>query len=129
MEILIKKLDERAILPAYETEAASGLKLHALDEVTIESGQTASVSTGIAMALSVGYVGQIWDKHVMVTNESVRVNSSMIDSSFRGEIKIEMVNTGSEPVTISAGDIIAQILVQQVHRPYLIEAEDLSASQ
>jgi dUTP pyrophosphatase len=129
MEILIKKLDDRAVLPAYETDATSGLKLHTLDAVTIEPGQTVCISTGIAMALSVGYVGHIWNREIMVTSEQVRVNSSMIDSSYRDEIKVEVSNTGSESYTFEAGDVIAQILVHQIYRPHIIEAEDLSTSE
>jgi dUTP pyrophosphatase len=128
MEILIQKIDERAVLPAYETDAASGLKLRALDAVIVEPGQTVSIPTGIAMALSVGYVGHIWNREIMVTNEHIRVNSSMIDSSYREEIKVEVSNTGSEAHTVEAGDVIAQILVHQIYRPHIIEAEDVSSA-
>lgn len=128
MEILIKKLNDQAKLPAYASEAGPGIDLYSLVGVTIEPGARVVVSTGIAMAVPVGYVGLIWNKNGMVTEEPLKVTGSRIDSGYRDEITVELTNAGSETLSISAGDQIAQILIQQVHRAHLIEAADLSSS-
>ena len=129
MEILIKKLDERAKLPAYASEASVGIELYALDKVVLAPGERVSVATGIALALPVGYVGFIWCRHGNLADDPVKVTKGIIDSSFRDEVVVELTNTGTEERVYEAGDKVAQLLVEQVHRPRLIEAEDLSSPE
>lgn len=126
MEILIKRLDDNAKLPAYGREAGPGIDLSSLHEVTIEPGARVQVSTGIAMAMPVGYIGFIWSQNPMTINDPIKVTESIVDSGYRDEIVIELTNTGGEGRTIAAGEVIAQLLVQQIHRAHLIEAEDVS---
>ena len=127
MEILIKRINENAKLPAYSGEAAPGIDLYVLGGITIEPGATVTVPTGIAMAMPVGYVGVVWNKDCMVIGESVKVTTAMIDSGYRNEIIVELINTGSEPRVLVDGELVAQVLVQKVNHAHLIEAEDLSA--
>jgi dUTP pyrophosphatase len=126
MEILIKKLVEHAKLPAYATEAESGMDVYALEAVAIEPGASVVVNTGIAMAVPVGYVGFITSQHSLELNERIKVTSDYIDSGYRGELRLELTNTGGEVYHVNAGDVVGQIFVQQVHRATLIEAADLS---
>jgi dUTP pyrophosphatase len=128
MEILIKRLHDQAVLPSYPTGSAPGIDLHSSVEVTIDPGVTMLVPTGIAMAISIGYVGRIWSRNGVATTDSVKVSASMIDSGYRSEITVELTNKGSDTVTISAGENIAQMLIQQIFRAHIIEAEDLSNS-
>lgn len=127
MEILIKRLNEQAKLPVYGREAGPGIDLYALNETTVNPREKVVVSTGVAMAMPVGYVGLIFNKHSMVTNEEVKVVASLVDSGYREEIIVELMNTGENPQTYAAGEQIAQLLVQKIHHAHLIEAEDLSA--
>lgn len=129
MEILIKRLEEKAKLPAYGHEAGPGIDLYALNTVEIEPGARVRVQTGVAMAVPVGYVGLVWNQHPMTINNHLKVTSGMVDSGFRDEIVIELTNAGAETHTVEAGDVIAQILVQQIHLAHLIEAEDLSSGR
>ena len=128
MEILIKRLSEQAVLPVYSSEAGPEIDVHSLGEVTIEPGAKIVVSTGIAIAMPIGYVGLLWNKSGMSVNDAVKVTSGIIDSGYRAEILIEMENAGDEPRAIGAGEKIAQLLIQKVERANLIEAEDLSSS-
>ncbi|MCA9358452.1 dUTP diphosphatase [Candidatus Kaiserbacteria bacterium] len=125
MEILIKRLHEEAKLPAYESEAGPGIDLYALHEVTITPGQRVTIPTGVAMAMPVGYVGLIWGENAMVTKDTIKVTHSFVDSGYRDEIEVELLNTSSEPRTFVAGERIAQLLVQHIHHAHLIQAEDL----
>ncbi len=129
MEILIKRLDENAKLPAYGHEAGPGVDLYALNTVIVEPGAKVRIQTGVAMAVPVGYIGLIWGQNPMTINNSLKVTSGMVDSGYRDEIVIEITNAGAESHTINDGDVIAQIIVQQVHLAHLIEAEDLSSGR
>lgn len=126
MEILIKRLAEQAKLPVYSREAGPGMDLYALDEVTIEPKARAVISTGVAMAMPVGYIGSIADVQGMAADEALKVTPRMVDSGYREEVTVVLTNTGDVPRTIAAGEKVAQLLVQEVHHAKLIEAEDLS---
>jgi dUTP pyrophosphatase len=119
MEILIKRLEEKAKLPAYSHEAGPGIDLYALNTVIIEPGAR----------VRVGYVGLVWSQQPMIIDSSLKVTRGMVDSGYREEIVVELLNTGAETHTINAGEVIAQVLVQQVHLAHLIEAEDLSSGR
>lgn len=126
MEILIKRTDANAKLPEYGSAAGPGIDLYALNGVTLNPGQTTVVATGVAFAMPVGYIGLIRSQHSLMLHEPVKVTPDQVNSSCRGEISIELTNTGDAPVEIGAGDQIAQLLVLETHRAHLIEAEDLS---
>jgi dUTP pyrophosphatase len=128
MEILIKRISENTTLPAYGREAGPSIDLYAATEVRIEPGARAQVSTGVAMAFPVGFVGQIVDQYNTVIEEAVRVTPCTIDSGHRSEIRVELHNIGTTPVTFLSGSRVAQLLVVKVERAQLIEAEDVSAS-
>lgn len=126
MEILIKRLNEQAKLPTYGREAGPGIDLSAVEEVTIAAGEKSVISTGVAMAIPVGYVAWVTNLASQSLTEDILVTSRLIDSGHREEILIELHNVSQEPRVIAAGEKIAQLLVQKVHRANLIEAEDLS---
>ena len=127
MEILIKRLDNRAKLPVYNREASSGIDLFALEEVVVPANDKLIVATGIALALPVGYVGLICNQYQDVIKGKAELITAIIDSGFRDEIVIELVNKNCEPQSIKAGEKIAQLFLQQAERPLLIEAEDLES--
>lgn len=129
MEILIKRLDEKAKLPAYSHEAGPGIDLYALNAVMIEPGAKVRIQTGVAMAVPIGYLGIIWNEQPMIINSSLKVTRGMVDSGYRDEIVIELTNVGAETHTVNAGDVIARVIIQQVHLAHLIEAEDLSSGR
>lgn len=125
MEILIKRLNENAKLPAYGREAGPGIDLYIDKDVAIEPGAKAVLSTGVIIAMPVGYVGYICGSNCMNIDDCVRTTMSVLDSGYREEIMVEVTNIGSDVQTFSAGEKIAQILVHQIVRSQLIEVEDL----
>lgn len=126
MEILIKRLSDQAKLPAYSSEAGPGIDLHSLNEVVVEPGVKVTVSTGVAMAIPVGYVGLVWSRNSLAITDPIKVSDSMVVSGYRDEILVEVENKGTEVVTFAPGDKVAQLMVQKIHRMQLIEAADLS---
>jgi len=125
MEILIKRLNENVKLPVYGREAGPGIDIYSDKDVVIEPGAVQVLSTGVVIAMPVGYVGLISGPHSMVINDTKRVTPAVLDSGYREEIKIEITNTDAVPYTYTAGEKIAQLLVHQISRSNLIEAEDL----
>lgn len=129
MEILIKRSNPNAKLPVYGREAGPGIDLYSIEEVTILPGNKKVVSTGISMAMPVGYIGVICGSSGMVAGDANRVTISVLDSGYREEIKIEITNIGSEAHTFRVDEKIAQILVHKVERSRLIEVEDLDGGE
>lgn len=126
MEILIKRLSEHAVLPNYDSESSSAIDICSLEEVVVDPGQKVSVSTGVAIAVPVGYAGFLINRGCCVLGKDERVVPVVIDSSCRGEIMINFVNAGNEQKVIAAGEKIARLLIQEIERPTLIEVEELS---
>lgn len=128
MKLQIKKLSDSAVLPHYEHPGDAGLDCYADSSYVIEPGERTLVSTGIAMAIPDGYVGLIWDKSGLATNVGLTTLAGVIDSSYRGEIHILLHNTGDKAYHIEAGKKIAQLLVQPVVQPELIQVTELDAT-
>jgi dUTP pyrophosphatase len=126
MEILIKRLSEQTKLPAYVHVTDPGISLFAALELHIEPGQRACVPVGAALAIPVGYIGLIWQQEDSSDNRGISVVSKVVDSGFRKEVVIELINISSEKAVITVGKNIAQMIIQKIEQPRLIEAEDLS---
>lgn len=126
MEILVKRLHEATVLPAYEREAGSGIDLYAVKEVVVEPGSRVSISTGIAVAFPIGYIGIVANQYGFLDTEMIRITEGTIDSGYRQEVFVEVTNAGQYPYTFAQGSKVAQIIIQKVERASLIESEDLS---
>ena len=129
--ITIVKLDHGADLPlpSYQTQGAAGLDLMAALEadIIIAPGAFKAIPTGLTMAIPQGYEVQIRPRSGLAFKQGVTVLNSpgTIDSDYRGEVKIALINHGAEPVTISHGMRIAQMVVASVARATLTESDRL----
>lgn len=129
--ILIMKLEHGADLPlpSYQTDGAAGLDLMAaLDEdIILAPGAFQAIPTGLSMAIPQGYEVQIRPRSGLAFKQGVTVLNSpgTIDSDYRGEVKIALINHGKDPVTISHGMRIAQMVVASVARATLTETDSL----
>lgn len=126
MEILkIKKLVKEAILPtrAYDTDA--GLDLYTIQTININANTNKAVPTGIAMKIPKGYYGQIEERSGYSLDNLLTIKAGVIDSSYIGEIKIIMQNTGYEPVRIPAGTKVAQLVIHKLPNIKIEEVEIL----
>lgn len=111
--IFFKKLREGATPPARATTHAAGFDMHAIEGAHIEPGQTYWVASGIAMAIPAGWVGLLWPRSGLAYKFGVDTLGGVIDSDYRGEVKIGLINLGSGPVEIRPGDRVCQLIVQQ----------------
>lgn len=129
----VKKLRENAILPSYMTEHAAGMDLHAaLDQpLVVTPGGRTLVPTGLALEIPVGFEGQVRPRSGLALKKGLSLPNSpgTIDADYRGELGVIIINLGSEPVTIEAGDRIAQLIIAPVERVALLEVVDLDDTE
>lgn len=112
MEIKIKQLSKKAIPPKYAHSGDAGIDFFTVDSKTLKPGQWHAFSTGIAMEIPAGFAGLVWDKSGLSSKFGLHVLAGVIDSSFRGEVKIVIYNLGSHNYQFKAGDKVAQMLIQ-----------------
>lgn len=116
-------------LPTRATEHSAGFDLRARvdGELLLQPGARALVPTGIALALPEGYEAQVRPRSGLALSHGLTLLNSpgTIDADYRGEIGAVLVNMGNEPVTLRRGVRIAQLVVQRLPRPVLIEVDTL----
>ena len=109
----VKLLHDSAKPPTKGHMYDAGWDLYAFETISIPAGATVLVSTGIAMSIPKGYAGLIWDRS-SVGVKGIHRHAGVIDSEYRGEVKVCLHNTTQETYHIEKGDRIAQLLIQEV---------------
>ena len=114
-------------LPSYATGGAAGLDIVAAEEVTLAPGQRHAVATGFAIAIPAGYEGQVRPRSGLALNHGVTCLNTpgTIDSDYRGEVKVILVNLGTEPFEVNRGMRIAQLVPAPVLRADFAEVDSL----
>ncbi len=132
MNVQVKLLHSLAEMPVYMTEWAAGMDLFAcLDETLhLHPGQRCLVPTGVALAIPVGYEGQVRPRSGLAIKHGLTLVNApgTIDADYRGELKIILINHGQEVVTIDNGERIAQLVIAPVQRANLIVVQHLDAT-
>ncbi len=124
MTVRIKKLDERAIVPTYGTEFSAGADLYSIEAVTVEPHKTTLVHTGLALEIPEGYAGLIFARSGLACKRGLAPANKVgvIDADYRGEIMVALHNHTEAPVSIDAGERVAQLAIM----PFLKAEFDLS---
>lgn len=125
MTLRIKKLHPDAIPPKYALPQDAGMDFFALETTIIPPQERKLISTGIALAIPAGYVGLIWDKSSIAAKHGIKTMAGVIDSGYRGEIKILLHNLSPQPYTMEKGAKIAQMLIQPVEQKKIVEVQEL----
>jgi len=116
-------------LPRYMTKHAAGMDLYAEleSDLTISPGERALIATGIALAVPDGYEAQIRPRSGLALRNGISLVNSpgTIDSDYRGEIGLIVINHGAEPFIVKSGDRIAQMVIARIFRAEWEEVEDL----
>lgn len=117
-------------LPAYATAGAAGMDVVAAEELDLMPGQRHAVATGFAMAIPDGYEVQVRPRSGLALKHGITVPNTpgTIDSDYRGELKVIMINHGDAPFPIRRGDRIAQLVAAPVQRADFAEVDDLDAT-
>lgn len=129
-ELRVQRLDPSVSLPAYAHDGDAGLDLAAAEHVDLEPGGRAAVRTGLAVAVPAGWVGLVHPRSGLALQHGLTVVNApgTIDSGYRGELKVLLVNLGDVRVPIRRGDRIAQLVLQQVGRAVVVEVDELDHS-
>lgn len=132
MKLPIKRLDPELPLPKYAKLGDAGCDLLAAEDMTIQpGGGRALVPTGIALAIPEGYAGFVQPRSGLAVKNGVSVLNSpgLIDSGYRGELKILLINTDpSTPFDVVRGERIAQLVIQKVEQVQFDEMDSLPSS-
>ena len=134
MELKIKKLHPKAILPTYGSAGAAGADLYALpegDPIVIAPGETVMIHTGLSMAIPEGYGGLNFARSGLASKRGLAPANKVggIDSDDRGELMVALHNHGSVPQTIEPGDRGAQVLIMPVITAAFVEGDSLDETE
>ena len=126
----IKKLNENAVIPTYGTEYSAGADLYACTEedITINSGETKLIKTGIAMEIPVGYAGFIYARSGLASKKGLAPANKVgvIDADYRGEVMVALYNQSNEPQVIAAKERIAQLVIAPFLKVEFEEVDELT---
>ena len=124
----IQRLDASLPVPRYAHPGDAGLDLVASEPVMLGAGERAAVPTGLVIAVPPGWVGLIHPRSGLALRHGVTVANApgTIDTEYRGELKVLLINLGGDPVTFERGDRIAQLLLQPVGRATVVEVDEFA---
>lgn len=127
--VLVKRLEhgEGLALPAYATSGAAGMDVLSAEDVTLAPGGRHAVATGLAMAIPPGFEIQVRPRSGLALKHGITVPNTpgTIDSDYRGELKVILINHGAEPFEIRRGDRVAQLVLAPVVQASWLETDRL----
>ncbi len=136
--VRFKKLDARATTPVYHSDCAAGMDLYAClprglvttPTVLISRGQIVKIPLGFCVEIPPGYEGQVRPRSGLASKHGLTLPNSpgTVDSDYRGEMFVALINLSDEPYEIQHGDRIAQMVIAPVTRAALVEVDELSAT-
>ena len=131
MILKIKKLNEEAVIPAYQSELAAGFDLHSVEDYVLKTKERKLIKTGLAFEIESGYEVQIRPRSGLAFKHGITVLNSpgTIDADYRGEIMVLLINLGDEDFEIKKGDRIAQAVIAPVVQATFIEVDKLSETK
>jgi dUTP pyrophosphatase len=130
MKLPVQRLAADLPLPVYATAGSAGLDLLAAVELELAPGKRALVPTGIAIALPPGFEAQVRPRSGLAVHHGITVLNApgTIDSDYRGEIKVPLINLGEAAFRVTAGMKIAQLVVARCETAELVEVQELPQS-
>lgn len=129
MILKVKKVKPDAVIPNSAYHGDAGLDLYSAENKLIGSHERETIETGIAIEIPEGFVGLIWDRSSLPAKFGLTTLAGVIDSGYRGEIRIVMYNTSETTYQIRKNDKIAQLLIQEIASPKILEVRQLNSSQ
>lgn len=130
IDVAVRRLRPDAHVPRQAYEGDAGLDLAACDPYVLEPGERAVVPTGLAVEIPEGYAGFVQPRSGLAARHGIAIVNSpgLIDSGYRGEIRVVLLNTGRKPFSVEPGMRIAQLVVVPIAAVRLIEVDELAAS-
>jgi dUTP pyrophosphatase len=121
----VKFLDSKAQLPSRAHSTDAGLDLYSAEEIILNPGKRQGVSTGVAVAIPDGCVGLVWPRSGLAVNYGLDVMAGVIDQTYRGDLKVVLINHGDTPVMLPPGSKIAQLIIQKVFYTMPVQVDSL----
>ncbi len=130
MKIQVTSLRPEARLPLRAHPGDGGADLHAAEAVTIPPGERRDVGTGLALSIPEGYAGFVQPRSGLAFRHGIMITNApgLIDSGYRGEVRVSLFNSGSDAFEVAVGDRIAQLVVQAVETPGFEAARHLDST-
>ncbi len=132
VKVKVKRIDPELPLPRTENPGDAGVDLYSSIDIVLKPGERAVVPTGLAISLPSGFAAFIQPRSGLAVNHGITIVNTpgLIDSGYRGEIKVILLNTDSnQSFQIKKGDKIAQMVVQQIAEVDWEEVEELDKTQ
>ena len=127
MELRVKRIHPEAKLPVYGHPGDAGLDLFSVVDRELAPGEVFAVPTGIQIAIPADHVGLVWDKSG-ISLQGVHRLAGVVDSGYRGEVQVVMINLSAVPFAVKKGMKIAQMLVQPVAAVSVVESGSLDGT-
>jgi dUTP pyrophosphatase len=124
MELKVSRIHPDAKLPSYGHKGDAGIDLFSVVDFILERSQVEAIPTGIKVAIPEGHVGLIWDKSG-ISLKGVHRLAGVIDSGYRGEVKVVLINLSDSPFVIEKGMKIAQMLIQPLTFVQVVGTDEL----
>ncbi len=131
MNLRVRRLDERGLLPSRAHVDDAGLDLHALEDEVVAPGERASIRTGIAIEVPGGHAGLVLPRSGLALRHGIALVNApgLIDPGYRGEVRVLLLNTDrSQSFALAAGDRIAQLVLVRTPPAAVVEVGELSTS-
>lgn len=125
MKLKFKKLTEKAKSPNFAHSTDAGMDLYTTKKIILKPNEKIVASTGIAMQIPEKHVGLIWDKSGVAIKRGIKILGGVVDSGYRGEILVGLINLSNKEQIFEEGDKITQILIQKIEQPEIIETDTL----
>lgn len=129
MILRIKRTNKDIPLPKYAKEGDAGMDLRTTHDVIIKPKQYELIETGISMEIPKEHVGLLWDKSGIATSRGLHSIGGVIDSGYRGEIKVALYNIGTTEQKFKKGERIIQLLIQPIKQMEIKEVEKLTETE
>lgn len=127
--VKVKRLSPDALLPSFAKAGDAGFDLASIAPVTVRPLERVQIQTGLAFEIPEGYVGLIWDKSGLSHKSGLKTLGGVVDSGYRGEVMVGVINLGTEPYIFEKGHKVAQMILQKCERPDIVEVTELSESE
>lgn len=129
MQIRIKKLDSSLPDLGYAKAGDAGFDLYAREHTVLAPGVQTAIATGVAIEIPEGYVGLVWDKSGLSIRHGLKTLGGVVDSGYRGEVMVGMINLSTTPYTFEKGDKVAQVLIQKFEHATFEVVDELSGTE
>jgi dUTP pyrophosphatase len=129
MSLKVKKLSPDAQLPTRGSEGAAGYDLQSIESCVILPGKRAVVATGLSFELPAGVYGRIAPRSGLAVKHGIQVGAGVVDSDYRGEVKVVLFNHDTNPYVIKPGYRIAQLILERCETPEVEEIVETSDTQ